>query len=237
MTTAATDKQGGQSMVEFVIIFPALILLTLGTFQIALIYSAKSTLNYATFNAARSGAVNNAQKESIENALFRGLAPLFTSVEEVSLENSLANVQALKGARERARSINDDGFICIQRVNPSPEAFTDFGVTEDGMIPNDNLMYRSAQLGGASQISIQDANLLKLRVTYCHRMIVPFFPKLLQAMVNGSDPDGLEINIHGNEFMRNCYNNGRIPIVSQAIVRMQSDISNDSFPECDKVLP
>lgn len=221
-------RQSGQSMVEFIIIVPSLILLTLGLFQLALIYNAKTTLNYATFTAARSGAVNNATKVMIDMALYRGLAPLLTS-----LDGSTSDVQALQIARDKFRDIHDQGFICIQRISPSNEAFNNYGVAANNAIPNDNLMYRSAQVG-SSGVSIQDANLLKLRVTYCHKMIVPFFGVMMAKMASGTDPDGITISTAGS-FQQNCYANQRIPIISQAIVRMQSDAINDAtFPSsCD----
>ncbi|MBF0265284.1 MAG: pilus assembly protein [Gammaproteobacteria bacterium] len=226
-------KQQAQAMVEFIIVFPVLMLLTLGTFQVALVYNAKTTVNYAIFNAARVGAVSNADKDNIERAFIRGLAPLFTSIDD---ENSTINVKQLQIGRDKVKEIVDDGFVCIQRLNPTNEAFLDFGKADDGMIPNNNLMYRSSEIGGASQVSIQDANLLKLRVTYCHELIVPFFPNMLKLMVSDADPDGLTIDTDNNLFIKNCYLNGRMPIVSQAIVRMQSDIKNDIFPSCTSPL-
>jgi Flp pilus assembly protein TadG len=225
-------KQRGQSMVEFIIIFPILLILTLGTFQFALIYNAKTTLNYATFHAARNGAVSNADKETIDAAFYRGLAPLYTSI-----DGDLSNVQEVQAGRDKVRATHDQGFICIQRINPTEMAFVDFAVNADGTIPNNNLMYRSAKIGANSQLSIQDANLLKLRVTYCHPLIVPFMSNMLRAMANGTATGGETIDTGGNLFLQNCYENGRIPIVSQAIVRMQSDIKNDIFPDCTTPLP
>ncbi len=217
-------KQRGQSMVEFVVIFPALVLLTLGVIQLALIYNAKTTLNYATFHAARAGAVNHADKTMIDLAFYRGLAPLFTSI-----DGDLSNVQELQLARDKVRAIHEAGFICMERLSPSEEAFVDFGVMDDDMIPNNNLMYRTSDTGAASGVSIQDANLLKLRITYCHRMVVPFFAALLQRMVDDTDASGATISTSG-DFQKQCYANKRIPIVAQAIVRMQSDVINSVFP-------
>ena len=59
-------------MVEYLIIFPALLLLILGAIQFALIYQAKFTLNYATFMAARQGALKNAKMTSIKDGLAGG---------------------------------------------------------------------------------------------------------------------------------------------------------------------
>ena len=49
-------RQRGQSMVEFCIVVPLFLFLLLLILQMVLIYRAKSTLDYATFQAARTGA-------------------------------------------------------------------------------------------------------------------------------------------------------------------------------------
>ncbi|MCW8928697.1 MAG: pilus assembly protein [Gammaproteobacteria bacterium] len=218
-------QQKGQSVVEFIIIFPALMILTLGVFQLALIYQAKVTLNYATFHAARSGAVNNADKTMIELAFYRGLAPLYTTVDN---SDSDSDVEELQKGRDKIREIHEAGYICMERVSPSEEAFLDFS-DDDGVIPNNNLIYRTAEIGANSNVSIQDANLLKLRITYCHELIVPFFPVMLSGFVDGTDADGITITTAG-AYQDSCYAADRIPIVAQAIVRMQSDAENDEFP-------
>jgi Flp pilus assembly protein TadG len=53
--------QSGAAMSEFAVTLPVLLLLGLGTMQAALLYNAKNTVTYATFEAARKGAVNHAQ--------------------------------------------------------------------------------------------------------------------------------------------------------------------------------
>jgi hypothetical protein len=55
------------------------------------------------------------------------------------------------------------GQIHIERLSPSEKTFADFAI--DGVIPNDNLMYRSSTSGSESQTSIQNANILHIRVT------------------------------------------------------------------------
>ena len=68
----------GQSMVEFIIVTPVILLLLFGGLQFALIYHAKTALNYATFEAARFGAVSNARMSEMENAFTRGMAAIHT---------------------------------------------------------------------------------------------------------------------------------------------------------------
>jgi Flp pilus assembly protein TadG len=77
-----------------------------------------------------------------------------------------------------------DGYVNIQRVNPTTEAFANYGVdtiTPDGSveraIPNDNLMYRDSTVLGTQ--SIQDANLLKIHIGYCYELIVPFVDRII----------------------------------------------------------
>ena len=78
MSNRQKKSQHGHAMTEFVIVIPVLILLIFGTLQIGLIYSAKVTLNYATFQSALLGATNNATYSALRRGLIRGLAPLYT---------------------------------------------------------------------------------------------------------------------------------------------------------------
>jgi len=66
-------------MVEFVIIVPVMLTLVLGIIQFALIYKAKITLNYATFQTVRAGSLNNASLSEMELAFSSNMAPLYTT--------------------------------------------------------------------------------------------------------------------------------------------------------------
>ncbi len=185
---------GGQAMVEFVIIIPVLLLLIFGAIQIAFIYSAKTTLNYATFQAARLGATNHASYSAMRRGLVRGMAPLFTNNARANdIQDDIDAGIDSGGARRDAVS-EVDTYTRIIRINPT-EAMLDiagFGrVTDDGNvgIPNDHLMYRPDwQVEG---VSIQDANLLKIRVQYCYKLMVPIVNKIigsLSELNNRRDP-------------------------------------------------
>jgi hypothetical protein len=216
--------QRGQSMTEFIIITPVLLILVFGALQFALIFQAKTTLNYATFEAARAGALNNANLSAIENGLARGLAALYTH------DNTVEKVSA---ARDRIREeISGDAgtppFVQIEIINPSMESFADHGVEIDGdcQIPNDNLMYRARTVGSASNQTIQDANLLKLRITYCYPLYVPFVNRLLATLLTRAPsadcPECTGAFSAASSFERACLDNNRFPINAQAIVRMHS---------------
>ena len=187
---AKSPKHQGQAMVEFLIVMPVFILLIFVTVQVALIYSAKTTLNYATFQAARIGALNNATYTGIRKGLIRGLAPLFTNSNSRTGPDVSQDIAAgidSGGSRKDAAS-EVDGYVRIIRVSPRAAIFSTgssgFGeLNSDGIaqIPNSQLMYRDSRL--ASNVNIQDANLLKIRVQYCYELIVPMVSRMIGSLV------------------------------------------------------
>jgi len=250
-------KQSGQAMTEFIIVFPVLFILIFAAFQFTLLYHAKITLNYATFLAARSGAVSNGHLGIMENALARGMAPLYTHCDDAA---------EVMRARDHVRAEIESGFAYIEIINPPLAAFGSAvspGSTRDGtkplnvtidgtadvVIPNDNLMFRPITPGAAG-LSIQDRNLLKIRAHYCYPLYVPFIDRLLVKIMtlptntDKTDPDYcpecLGTFQAPSTFERGCLDNNRFPINSQAIVRMQSPAiqsamapapgSNSSYP-------
>jgi hypothetical protein len=70
-------SQSGQSIVELIILWPTLILLTLGTLQMAFLYRDKAVFNDAVFRAAREGALNHAYVNTMNKKLVEGLIPLY----------------------------------------------------------------------------------------------------------------------------------------------------------------
>jgi len=182
------QRPHGQAMIEYLIILPVLLMLVLGAVQFALLYQIKSTLNYATFIAARQGAVSNAKSNSIKDGLASGMTPLFT------FEPDLAGL--LRGRAIAMVEVFNPLTAKVEVLNPTKDAMEDFGIDNpDGsggkIIPNDNLMYRCtgtpcvADVGAKSGITIQDANLLKIRVTYCAKLIVPMANFTIYSLVNG----------------------------------------------------
>lgn len=183
----------GQAMIEFVIIIPVLLLLIFGAIQIAFIYSAKTTLNYATFQAARVGATNHATYSALRRGLIRGMAPLFTNSSSLgSMRDDIEAGIDSEGTKRDAIS-EVDNYTRIIRINPTSAMLdvSGFGEAIDGNVamPNDNLMYRPTwEVDGAS---IQDANLLKIRVQYCYKLMVPIVNKIigtLSELNNSKDP-------------------------------------------------
>lgn len=224
-------RQRGQSIPEFIIVFPLLVLLVFGIIQFALLYQARATLNHATMLAARAGALHNGNKTRMREALGAGLAPLFATSASIA-----GHTNAVRLARRETAST----LTTVNVINPTRAAFSDFaGPRLDGgagrALPNDTLNYRSPTPGTASRISVQDANILHVRVTYCVRLIVPVLDRVIHAAVNASGSNAPVLSANGMQdpfgtggatTARSCSNRQfrgmRIPISSEAFVRMQS---------------
>ncbi len=231
------EKIRGQAMVETVVILFVTILLLFGIIQFGLIYNAKTTLNYAAFEAARSGSLNYADRQAVDFGLARGLAALYTSVEKG--DDLFDTAGEVMSAQQRVYDeIQDGRFVCVERLNPTTKAFRAYGQSNatgitslngKKLIPNDHLLYRSARIKSGAGVSIQDANLLKIRVTYCYPMYVPFISNVVRSLygLSATAPPGGVPLVPGT-FQRRCLINNRIPIVAQAVIRMQTPPYNDS---------
>ncbi len=223
-------RAGGQAATEFIIVFPMLVFLVFGVIQWGMIYQARATLNHAALLAARAGAVHNGKKADMEKALAAGITPLFASD---------ATMAGYAAARAKAfTEISVAKLAKIDIVNPTTQAMSDFGQTRlDGTagkeVPNDTLSYRNPAAGASSGVSIQDANILHIRVSYCYRLIVPVVGRMIHAAANAgfmsktldangmSDPFSIDPPLI-DDCTRPLVSGPRIRIQSEAIVRMQS---------------
>lgn len=235
----------GQSMVEFLVILPVMLLLILATIQIALIYHAKITLNYAAYEGVRAGTLNCNKKisddnnkcdgevgqyEAVKEGVARGLAPLYSYYEPNSekrgeMDRPAENqVEAYQQGRERIfqEFKSKYEYIRIERLNPGSSAFDDFA--PDEVIANDNLQYRTSSGGDSSKSSIQSANILHLRITYWYPLYVPLVNKFIFNTV---------ICCKGLENMGSCRwardpvcrsTNPRIPLTATGAMRMQTPV-------------
>ena len=221
ITKTLKRKQLGTSMVEFIIVTPMLMFMGLGIMQIGLVYHAKSVLNYATFEAARAGAVNNAQIEVMRKELGYRLAPVYGGDGSLKL-----------GAMSLARSgvaVNDITATKIKLINPLPASFAAHGFLKDVTdrhgstlntmtIPNSHLRFNKE--GAKSDgLSIQDANLLKIEVTYGYQMRLP----VLDMKIPGVTWIMRNLMIHMDQDNWMYYVRGMLPLKSTATVRMQSE--------------
>lgn len=219
----------GATLAEFVIVAPIALLLVMGIIQMGLMMSAKQIVNEAAFVAARAGAVSNAQTgftNPMQQALIRGLIPFYQDSTDTTAFTRIGL------AFLRAQGDAALGYMSIEVLNPSSDAFSDFGLTDSQnhtYIPNDSLEYRDYTVKGAkSGLTIQDANALKIKVTYGYPLKVPLMQTVIKSIMCAYD-SGVEAFGRGRNgrvgSISDClryYQQGRIPIVAYATVQMQT---------------
>jgi Flp pilus assembly protein TadG len=212
--SAMGSTQRGVATIEFYIVaLLALLPLCLGMLQTFLLLMANHQIDYAAFAAARLGATNGAELSGIRRGFVQAMTPMFVSTNTAVDRGNV--VEKVAAAFARA-SLDVALFGQFQILSPSAAAQSDFAIDRNGerVIPNDALEYRSASAGDRSNISLQEANILRLSVTYCQRLIVPFAAQLVVATLRRLDDD--------LEHAR-CYLAGRIPLTSEGVTPMQSD--------------
>jgi TadE-like protein len=215
MPTSLARGQRGAAMVEFVVVGPLITALGLAILQYSMLFFAKGQINHASFMAARAGSVAHADAAAIEAAYKRALIPLYgggLTGEEIG--EALARVQ-LDMTSQTLR---------IEILNPTKESFDDhaepaleakFGARA---IPNTGLALRGNidSVKASSGQSLQDANLLKLRITHGYEpkvwLMGSIYKKYLQWLDTGAD-----------EFNSRLIEKGRVPMVAHITLEMQSE--------------
>lgn len=208
MEVTKNRRQRGAAIVEATIALPVLLVVILALIQFGFVYQAKATLNHAALQAARAGAVSNATPAALRRGLAQGLAPLTSP--DASLRGVAESIARIEG------ELLTDARIRV--LNPTREAFDDFAVEVDGVreLPNDRLHARDPQPGASGGLNIQDANLLRVEITYGYELKVP--------LVNGFISRLLGLTRDSDAFHRQLLSRNRLPITSTATVRMQSPL-------------
>jgi len=215
-------RQGGSTLTEFVVIGPLIVVIALTGLQVAMLYQARLGLDLAAFEAARAGARASAQPRDIREAWFRGLSPLLSTT---GLLPSLPSDPRLAAKAVRLAAIAKElPFTRIEVLSPSREAFDDFadpelqaqlGTGELRVIPNQDLGRRSREPGRRSGVSIQEANVLRLRIVYGYRPRVPlvgsWFTSGMSLLAGGADP-----------FRQGLLAMGRVPVEVEVSMPMIS---------------
>ena len=205
-------RQRGATLAEFVVVAPVLLGIGGGTVQAGLAYHGKTVLNYATFEAARAGAVRHALVAPMERELGTRLAPLV---------GGDGTVLAATAAIARSRASLGASLTKVEILNPTAAAFEAWKVTskESGreVIPNSHLGHRRGEAPRAG-VTLQDANLLKIRVTHGFDLKVPLVGRLLTEALAQVDRDPGRLAY---------YEAGLLPLTSVATVRMQSEVWGD----------
>lgn len=209
-------SQRGASMIETIVVLPVLFLVGAGILHVALIAQAKSNLEYAALMAAR--IASSTPNFGIEAG---GLGAL---EEEIRTRMEASD----------PRNGEYPGLVRVCILRPTDAAFSDFGrndiVPGSVAIPNDNLPFLSRNLGGQSNMTIQDANLLHLRVSYLFDSNVPF---LNTMQVGGGAGTVLEEHEQSRDSAMGRPNEASygIWIQSDAVVVMQTPALLNSITE------
>ncbi len=213
-------RQRGSAMIEFVVVGPILTLIGTIILQYALMFNAKNLVNHASFMAARAGTMGNARLSSVEMAYARALIPLYGGGRNTGeLAQTFAKVQT-----------DLAGNAKIELLNPIKESFDDWGDEELRQkygvraIPNSSLAFKDpTQIKGNSGQNIQDANLIKLKITHGYELKVPLAGTMIQFMMKWMDSGR-------DSFATEMYNKRRIPLVTHITMQMQSDPIEPSNP-------
>jgi hypothetical protein len=205
-------RQSGVATVEFAIVaLVALVPLVLAVLQLGLLYVTKHTVQHATFLAARAGAVSHGSRPEMLRYLAKGLAPLHSGATRDLGPEDLPRAVAAAYARAYAEAQRPDRTR-LRVLNPTRASFEDFERTRRGVreIPN---VFVHGRPGPRSGQTLEDANLLKLRVDYCAPLVVPLIDRIVTTALRRLDPD---------PFRQQCYWARRLPVAGHALVHMHS---------------
>jgi len=218
----ATSSQRGSTMIEFTLVGPLIMLLGLAMLQYGMLFFAKNQINYAAFMAARAGATDHASLAAVQEAYVHALVPLYGGGQ---------SPQQLAEALARATADVGDN-LRIELLNPTKESFDDWNDTAlqtalhtngKRVIPNANLAFKDQTVRAASGQTIQDANLIKLRITQGYQPKVPVVANLYKVYLKWLDTDT-------DAFHTKLVNDGRIPVVTHVTLHMQSDAIEPDSP-------
>lgn len=241
------NTEAGVSLTEFIIIAPLLLFIGLVGIQYGLIYIARLNVTYAAYEAARAGAIYNADPARIQNAFFKGLVPYFATPgiylpgnthikSTITSKNPNLPQLTLQGlALKEIIKKSESAFIHIHMINPSKASFDDWNdVTlanayriKTGqnvrIISNDNLDTKPRTIKAKSKQNIQDANVLKLRFVYGYEPRIPLMKSVFSSLTAffSSDRDAANIRMLAA---------GRIPIVVDISSQMLSPPIEGGLP-------
>lgn len=215
---AVPHRQRGASLVEFVVVGPILTLLGLALVQYGMLFFAKNQINHAGFMAARAGSAGNASLAAVRDAYAIALVPMYGGGQ--SPEALAKSLVAARADVELATR--------IEMLSPTKESFDDWNSpelqkrlnTSKRVIPNSNQAFKSADVGATSGQTIQDANLIKLRITQGYKPSVPLVSGIYRSYMKWLDPKT-------DTFHTEMVSAGRIPVVSHVTLEMQSDPIED----------
>jgi hypothetical protein len=209
-------KQRGAAMVEFVVVGPLITILGMAILQYSLMFFAKGQMNHAAFMAARAGSVAHATLDTIESAYKRALIPLYGGGE---------NTEELLVSYAKVVADLTPNVLRVEVLNPTKESFDDFAKDAKlndffgaRAIPNTGIGLGSGldSVGATSGQTLQDANLLKLRITHGYEPKVWLLGMIHSKFLAWTDTGR-------DSFATQLILSGRIPVVTHVTVEMHSE--------------
>lgn len=177
------SNERGATIVESLVVVPSLMLVGMAIVHFALVAQAKSNLDYAALMAARIAASE----------------PEFGQADGINrLEAEI--VKRMKASDSFSKADSDPCYatyaqikVCV--LSPNKAMFNDYGEAHASSggtyIPNDNLPYRPITDDRSSGVSIQDANILHLKIGYMFDSGVPGMKMFSPGMLAHGPEDGL----------------------------------------------
>ncbi len=184
--------------------------------EFAQLTAARNALNFATFEAARAGAVSGADGNAMRRALARGLVPLFAPL-RLGAANSGAAGDATIAVTRAWLEVSRPDLTLLEIENPTDLAVADFAIVQDGrrVIPNDGIEFRNP-FGVRSGQTLRDANVLALRIRHCRPLVMPWVSLWIPTLLRATTAD---------LFEQGCLQANRLPIEAHAVVQMQSALA------------
>jgi hypothetical protein len=215
--------QTGASLVEFSIVAIPILLLGLGSIEIAQWFFYKQAISLALVEAGRAAIVDHAHPLTIESAFEDAMLPVFVSVTRPLSRQRLQHALDERLDKTRAPPWR------IEILSPSRAAFHDFAaptlaIAQQTGLPAINNAYLAEQdaakqaqgwplgIGPQSKHGIWYANTLVLRLTWLHEPMLPVAKGLIRLL-------GDQHGSYGEQAMAR---GGYLPLTQEVALVMQS---------------
>lgn len=163
MAFSILKNQQGVSMIETLIIFPIVLMIALWIIHLGLVYQARANLEYAALMGARVGSVSSIDITAMQSEIARRLAA--SQVGSTPVSPSDISIVVLNPTRQ----------MFLACGVPRSDGSNDCGAgTPNCEIPNFGLQFRPVDPSECGTASIQDANILRIRVSYPFDSKIPF---------------------------------------------------------------
>lgn len=222
-TRYPADRHRGTAMVEFAVVALPLLLIGLGTFEAGRWLLMRQAVGYALFEAARAGAVTQADPATMARAFQLALAPALGVGGPTTPDELAAAVQARLARWERTHGLP---MARIEQLSPITASYDDFAEARESSARPRELdfdyqrihhesIYRARYPGGTGPRSGQtifQANTLVLRLTYLHAPYLEWVRALIRRLGTTS----------GDEYIERARAAGMVVITRHIAMPMQS---------------